>query len=566
EEQIRGLTSELKRAAREARMTFKVGDQVESRWRRPTRLDRARLDPNSTWHAARVVQTRKGGALDVVFEDGDFERLNGISCENVRLSSKSIDIGAAVSRCCVVAQTSFTDDSNSDGNYGAFTGEAGLCPASRRELAHIATRTNAIRRAWKDPVTIGAELARLKIMWEEKARDRPEFCASFPAVGGEVTKRLPFGGAVLLASPGRTDKRSKQLRSRRHNRRPAKRHSEKSRITGKLRTRFSLVGSARSDPSKSVSGMERTSLCSPHLLEECHRTDTSGSGKDNITRHGGFATSSIFPELDAAQSNLVSKAMAYDRCVTSSRDCLDRGAATYRAARTYSEQQAAFAETTATLGPAQPARAGYSDWRSRPIVGLQSSTLDVVEAMDAWASAWVEARGDTTGLAAGPAVTHEAQDEKQRDTTLPGVATAPPFVWEGTPLVLTIISQTEKLIGRVPELKEWYGPGFPIRQNPFCLGYPIVDRPKTPCSAFVKAFVKGEIVDTVSPMLLKQREEEEASLKSILDRQASVPSWWPAAQGSMTEDHYHRIRGAEKMLLREWRAIMARRQATTIRP
>lgn len=76
----------------------------------------------------------------------------------------------------------------------------------------------------------------------------------------------------------------------------------------------------------------------------------------------------------------------------------------------------------------------------------------------------------------------------------------------------------------------------------------------------------AQIVDTVSPMLLKQREEEEASLKSILDRQASVPSWWPAAQGSMTEDHYHRIRGAEKMLLREWRAIMARRQATTIRP
>lgn len=76
----------------------------------------------------------------------------------------------------------------------------------------------------------------------------------------------------------------------------------------------------------------------------------------------------------------------------------------------------------------------------------------------------------------------------------------------------------------------------------------------------------AQIVETISPMLLRQREEEEAALKSILDRQASVPSWWPAAQGSMTEDHYRRIRRAEKVLLREWRAITARRQATTVRP
>lgn len=66
-------------------------------------------------------------------------------------------------------------------------------------------------------------------------------------------------------------------------------------------------------------------------------------------------------------------------------------------------------------------------------------------------------------------------------------------MWEGTPLVSTILGQTEKLIGSVPELKEWYGPGFPMRQNPFCLAYPIGDRPRTPCNDSVRAYVNGEV-------------------------------------------------------------------------
>lgn len=68
---------------------------------------------------------------------------------------------------------------------------------------------------------------------------------------------------------------------------------------------------------------------------------------------------------------------------------------------------------------------------------------------------------------------------------------------------------------------------------------------------------------TVCALLLKEREKEEAFLKAILDKQAAAPSWWPAAGGAMTEEHYGRIRRAEKTLLREERNIRARRAVHT---
>lgn len=68
-----------------------------------------------------------------------------------------------------------------------------------------------------------------------------------------------------------------------------------------------------------------------------------------------------------------------------------------------------------------------------------------------------------------------------------------------------------------------------------------------------------QMIDTVSPTLHKQREAEEVHLKTIIDRQTLVPSWWPAAQGVMSGRHYLRLRRAEKILLREMRQATARR-------
>ncbi|CAN0549421.1 unnamed protein product, partial [Ectocarpus sp. 8 AP-2014] len=67
-----------------------------------------------------------------------------------------------------------------------------------------------------------------------------------------------------------------------------------------------------------------------------------------------------------------------------------------------------------------------------------------------------------------------------------------PFLWEGSPLVSTIIGQSAKLVAGAPELKEWYGAGFPIERNPFFLAYPVDDRPVTPRTALVRAWVNGE--------------------------------------------------------------------------
>lgn len=66
---------------------------------------------------------------------------------------------------------------------------------------------------------------------------------------------------------------------------------------------------------------------------------------------------------------------------------------------------------------------------------------------------------------------------------------------------------------------------------------------------------------TVSPMLLEEREKEEAALKAVVDKQASAPSWWPTTLGAMGGDaHYQRIRRAEKVIAREEAQVIRDRE------
>lgn len=67
----------------------------------------------------------------------------------------------------------------------------------------------------------------------------------------------------------------------------------------------------------------------------------------------------------------------------------------------------------------------------------------------------------------------------------------------------------------------------------------------------------NQTATTVSQVLLEEREREEAALKVILDKQASVPSWWPTCRAAVGgEVHYERIRRAEKSIAREeWQLI-----------
>lgn len=66
-----------------------------------------------------------------------------------------------------------------------------------------------------------------------------------------------------------------------------------------------------------------------------------------------------------------------------------------------------------------------------------------------------------------------------------------------------------------------------------------------------------QTVTTVSPALLEERKKEEADLKVVVDKQAAAPSWWPAAKGAMSDEHYGRVRRGEKILLREERQVDA---------
>lgn len=441
-EQWHGLRRELKRAIREARTIFKEGDRVESRWRRPTRLDKPRVD-RGTWHPGYIVTANKDGKVELVFEDGEEEHLNAVPAKHVRLAPSP-----EYSKCPDVTSSQKQIDTSSS---------VDLCSASRRELSHIVSATKILRRTWDNPLRMDQELARLRGLWEEKMRSRPEWRVSFPAVSFETTKRLPIASGVAGGFCQSRDGKQRQ------HPKVANRRSKK-----------------RSQTSLSISGTP------PELAE----TNEEDQRHNEVDHHGNTwdtlgITSSL--RLIEAQSNLVAAAMAYDKCVAELRNTLDRGVSTFRAARTYSEQQSAFAEATAALGPSQPAQAGYSDWRGRRVVGLQSATLDAVEALDAWAVEWKAAKDEAAG-----ADFHNVVGQSGTDG-INAVVEAPPFLWEGSPLASTIIGHSAAILSRAPELKGWYGPGFPARTNPFFLAYPIEGRPVTPRNALVQAYVNGEV-------------------------------------------------------------------------
>ncbi|CAM9824083.1 unnamed protein product, partial [Ectocarpus sp. 4 AP-2014] len=589
EQQSQGLHLEMKRAMKVATTTFREGDRVESRWRRPTRLDKAKIDPGA-WHLGRVVQSHKdGGRVDVVFEDGDGERLSGISTKHVRLApppsfleryllvSSGRDDDDVTAAAGVPGRRNSCDRRPSCAPTSAPTEL--VCSASRRELAYIACATKSLRCTWEDPVPISQEIARLRMLEERKMRSRPEWRGSFPLVDFSAMKRLPFGAGGMARTGGRRA-----------------RNTAASAVSAVVATRdhqLQAQGTAHDDSRTRLRTLQSSPSSSLKMLttnpqvqreenndrdqgqgDRCTFTDHNTVKETNARSADKRRSSSSSPSPAAvaaaataaaagaktagatalleAQAKLVSAAVAYDRCVAGARDCLDRGCAAFRLARTYSEQQKALEESTATLGPAQPARAGYTDWRGSPVVGLQSATLDVVEAMDDWAAEWAAAKGGKTDAGGGDdAFAREGVVLKDGAVAEVAVA-APPFLWEGSPLVSTIIGQSAKLVAGAPELKEWYGPGFPIERNPFFLAYPVDDRPVTPRSALVRAWVNGEMATTVSPMLLEERGKEEAAMKAVVDKQASAPSWWPTALGALGGDaHYQRIRRAEKVIARE---------------
>lgn len=392
EEQIRGLGKEIEQAARAARTTFSVGDRIESRWSRPTRFDRPRLDSAGVWHPGRVVAAHKDGRVDVVFEHGASERLRGISSSQVRLAPETVELVSVEQP--LVGNRGETENGRQQVES---TTAVDLCPASRRELAHVARRTNAIRRTWQDPITMSTELTRLKQLWREKAQGRPEFNLSFPAVDFETAKSSTLGGSVRAAEGRMAQMRQQQKRLNNQTK-----YADKSCCSGTQLSQRSLVGrsSVPVQELRQLAGSKPNHRHSHRIERYDDRGQRQCIGVVGVIPTGGIASSSTAPAsrvLAAVQFDLVSKAMSYDRYVASVRDCLDRGAAVFRSARTYTEQQTSFEEATATLGPAQPARAGYSDWRGRPICGLQSVTLDVVEAIDALAKEWAAARGSPAG-------------------------------------------------------------------------------------------------------------------------------------------------------------------------
>lgn len=172
------------------------------------------------------------------------------------------------------------------------------------------------------------------------------------------------------------------------------------------------------------------------------------------------------------------------------------------------------------LGPFKEARPGFVDWRAQPVLGLQTLTIALVNAVLRWRNA-LENIGRPSQV---------------------------PFIWENRNVLLSLISGLDFLAERHSEFREWYTDEFPFHRNPFSRACCLDERPPTPPSAKMKILVDGEIVETINERLLLQNEAAQVVLNAWEVKMGNSPKWW-IEQGSAK--HQRRMRAVEKVLLEE---------------
>jgi hypothetical protein len=236
-------------------------------------------------------------------------------------------------------------------------------------------------------------------------------------------------------------------------------------------------------------------------------------------------------ELEASRLNVVACCALYDAYREEIEAAAKEGALVWQASRMNHERIVAFAKLTEMLGPYMKARKGFADWRGRPVKGMQSITLALVEAVGRWRAAIL-----------GNHAAMESNDPP------PFAGARLPFMWNGQNILLTVCSGLDFLGHSYPEIGEWYGSEYDFKRNPFCRASPLDERPSTPPSAKMTILVDGELVEKVNPRLLAAKEAAEAVMASHQTKARNAPKWWPAQGG---QRHKDRIRAAEKVLLEE---------------
>ena len=161
-------------------------------------------------------------------------------------------------------------------------------------------------------------------------------------------------------------------------------------------------------------------------------------------------------ELDKAQIQVVDAIAQYDRYRREINAVAVKCARAYRTARLHSQRQDAFDELTEMLGPYRWARAGFNDWRGRPVKGMQTITIKLVESVVRWRAA-LAATGRSLGANA-----------------------ATPFRWENRNVLLSVITGLDFLGETFPELVHWYSPEYVFKRNPLCRACVLDERPPTP--------------------------------------------------------------------------------------
>ena len=263
-----------------------------------------------------------------------------------------------------------------------------------------------LRDAWSQPLPLRSERARL-----EKSRAAPR----------EAT---PWNNDTAMLPP--------VGRGRRH----------RQRLDPKINKDTSML-SSRSIDTPALSHMREPSNESRDLLTDTTLGSTTGSMTED-------SLDDARKELQKAQLQVVDAITEYDRYRKEISTVATKCSKAYRNARLHIQRQDAFDELSEMLGPYRWARAGFEDWRGRPVKGIQNITIKLVEAVVRW---------------------REAMASVGRPTA--------PFLWENRNVILSLATGLD-FLAEFPELVEWYSVEYNFKRNPFSRACVLDERPKTP--------------------------------------------------------------------------------------
>jgi hypothetical protein len=539
----KALTREFKMKSRDPGKAFLVGERVKTKYRRASEWDRPRM--TEKFHPARIIRLGADGqSVDLKYLDKRREverrvKKSVVEADMIEFARMSIEINKRNFDKKMKAKAIQDEKDKFEaelmllkeaqrakgGDINKLEEEA-RAQLEREERAkkemerqkqleveeeemRLHEGLDSIATEWVEPMSLRGEKKRLKKFMVIKK----------PGFDTRACGQVNAGIDTLTMRRDHTD-----LREKARKRRVVKKEKSMSEIiaaeqaAAAAQEKAALAKVGENQKARVVAGGKKNEVIRRQFEEEQRKQRAILKGLiDGVTQ---------------AEDNVVECMLKHESNVLSVKDEMEKAVDRHARAALQTEQIHAFDDLTKTINEGR------------------NINLDLIEAVAAWRESKV-ALASHRGEKLPETVEYDKDEDEECEELGPlRSPSAPPFIWNGNNILFKIINDFD-FLDNCHQLKEWYGPDFPLLTNPFMLAVPVWERAPTPRKATQTVLVNGVGVERIIPRL-RERSERQAKAMKAKKLQVAKSAWWWPGKG-IKPSEYERVRRGEKEIFDERR-------------